>query len=699
MATIVNARDVALQATDPRVVPVQLPTNVTVGSGNLTDELEARIIDAPTVGLVGTRTGVMDMYAWSDTYPTIRPSGTSTFTWSTGQFTAPDNIQIDDADFSSVSLMLHFDGANNSTTVTDSSMVPKTGTAMGNAKISTTQYKFGGASGYFDGSGDYVEFANNSAFAMGAGDFTIEMWAYPDTVSGAHALIGYANGSAANTNYSFQLLQNAAQWQLNAFSGSTVYGSAAGTASVNTQHHVALVRHGANLIAYINGIAVQTTAVGVNGLNDPSGAVLQIGQVQGYYPFSGYIDELRITKGLARYTADFTPQTAAFGHSQWSLFPGADVVGKALYIVRNPTGNNESAATSAVDWDASAPVEIKAIGLASTRTAALEVYQWALTEPTVFPSGTSTYTWSNGAFTAPGTPAGWSVLPGASLPGGTLYACRVTYDDATADLTTVVTWPGSNTAHAIAATSVVGSRGNRRIISTDAGYNSGYTYGGNAAGADSFAAKATDLIAAAVGDALPSTPINGDEVVFANGTTFVYVITHTGSAWAPPGLVLDGSLLVTGSVTAAAMDALGLRVGTGGLVAATGYPGISLDGSTPAAAGADLAGARFGLNATGFAHVDTLLCWGQIFTHSVGAQASVGSPVVFGNNLSSGPGVKGASASGEGGLFAGNATRGHIRLDPLSGLPSDATLGQIVCLADGTYRVSTGSGWKTITIV
>ena len=77
------------------------------------------------------------------------------------------------------SLLLNFDGANNSTTFTDSSSYNHTGTAYGNAKISITQSKFGGSSGYFDGTGDYVQFPYNSIFDLSSGDWTLEAWFYP----------------------------------------------------------------------------------------------------------------------------------------------------------------------------------------------------------------------------------------------------------------------------------------------------------------------------------------------------------------------------------------------------------------------------------------------------------------------------------------------------------------------------------------
>jgi hypothetical protein len=90
-----------------------------------------------------------------------------------------------DPQFGSVSLLLHGDGANGSTTITDSSRLTNTVTAVGDAQISTAQSKFGGASIAFDGSGDYLTISSSSALSIGSGDYTVEFWirwtALPET--------------------------------------------------------------------------------------------------------------------------------------------------------------------------------------------------------------------------------------------------------------------------------------------------------------------------------------------------------------------------------------------------------------------------------------------------------------------------------------------------------------------------------------
>ena len=86
-----------------------------------------------------------------------------------------------DPNFADVSLLLHGDGANNSTTFTDSSSNNFTLSRVGDVKISTTESKFGGSSIFFDGTGDYLTLANNSDFNF-PNDFTVEAWVYPTAI-------------------------------------------------------------------------------------------------------------------------------------------------------------------------------------------------------------------------------------------------------------------------------------------------------------------------------------------------------------------------------------------------------------------------------------------------------------------------------------------------------------------------------------
>lgn len=227
-----------------------------------------------------------------------------------------------DADYPNVSLLLHGDGPNGSTIITDNSPSPKTVTAVGNAQISTAQSKFGGASIAFDGSGDFLTVPDNADFEFGSGAFTIEAWIYVSGGSGVRMITAKSNrnevggiGSFAvfvNSSAKLQCLASSdagpfpANWQVDITSTTTL--------STSTWHHIAFTRSGNTFALFLNGIQEATATNSLTLVNNAQ--VLTIGTL-GYTSgtfvndFNGYIDDLRITKA-ARYTANFTPPTQPF---------------------------------------------------------------------------------------------------------------------------------------------------------------------------------------------------------------------------------------------------------------------------------------------------------------------------------------------------------------------------------------------------
>jgi hypothetical protein len=227
-----------------------------------------------------------------------------------------------DADFASVSLLLHMDGANGSTTFTDSSATPKTLTRFGNTQISTVQSRFGGSSALFDGTGDYLSVPGSAAFNLGASNFTIELWCY-FSVLGTDCFVLDARGNSANNCAAFMLVKtasNALAFYADAANGGAGDGAwtltlTSAAVSGATWHHIAITRSGNVFTMYLNGVATATNTVsftvGNSGNNVYIGAgCIGPGSIGG--AFNGYIDELRITKGVARYTANFTPPTEPF---------------------------------------------------------------------------------------------------------------------------------------------------------------------------------------------------------------------------------------------------------------------------------------------------------------------------------------------------------------------------------------------------
>lgn len=218
-----------------------------------------------------------------------------------------------DTFYNNVSLLLHMEGTNGSTTFTDNSFTPKTVTANGNAQLSTITCAFGRSSAYFDGTGDYLSIARNNDFLPVANEnFTIEAWVYLTATPGAlPALIAGLGEYGTDSDWNFQISSSLrVSFYINAivttFENTTPI-------TLNSWNHVAVSRSGTgsnNLRVFVNGIGqsftTNSTTVGTGNRNLTIGA----DQNGDEGNFTGYIDELRITKGVGRYTSNFTVPTA-----------------------------------------------------------------------------------------------------------------------------------------------------------------------------------------------------------------------------------------------------------------------------------------------------------------------------------------------------------------------------------------------------
>lgn len=224
-----------------------------------------------------------------------------------------------DPNFANVSLLLHFNGANGSTTFTDSSSNNLTVTAVGTGQISTAQSKFGGASGLFGSGGNYATVPSSSLFDFGAGDFTIEFWYYTSQTGTQHQLFARAANQTGSLSPIFierktgntiglSWTSDGTNWVFDQLGGST-------TLAANTWHHIAVTRTSGTFRIFINGVLDYTNSSSTASIQ-AGGDVVAIGRWPKYANSNGpyYIDELRITKS-ARYTANFTAPSAAFPDS------------------------------------------------------------------------------------------------------------------------------------------------------------------------------------------------------------------------------------------------------------------------------------------------------------------------------------------------------------------------------------------------
>jgi hypothetical protein len=176
---------------------------------------------------------------------------------------------------------------------------------VGNAQVSTTQSKFGGASMAFDGSGDWLTAIDTPNLQLGSGNFTIEGWVYLNAIGVAYGLISKGTSSTG--------------WSINVTSGNKLQFSytasnltGATSLAASTWYYFAVVRSGTatgNVKIYLNGTADATSGSAItDNFNQTSTLYVGADRVGGS-SLNGYIDDLRLTTGYAR---TITTPTAAF---------------------------------------------------------------------------------------------------------------------------------------------------------------------------------------------------------------------------------------------------------------------------------------------------------------------------------------------------------------------------------------------------
>lgn len=223
---------------------------------------------------------------------------------------------------SNTKLLLHMNGTDGSTTFTDSSASANAVTAIGNAQIDTAQSKFGGASGLFDGSGDYLSMPDSADFAFGSGDFTIDLWVRFNTIQNT-TFYAQSSSGAAWCSFYYQPAVNRLWFEEGGGTGISFFGT--WTPSTNTWYHLALVRNGNNWNIYVNGTSIASTTNSGTMTNftgsvyvgeDPTGNSAVHGSLD------GWMDEVRVVKGAAGWTSNFTPPTTAYqglAQNSWAV--------------------------------------------------------------------------------------------------------------------------------------------------------------------------------------------------------------------------------------------------------------------------------------------------------------------------------------------------------------------------------------------
>lgn len=216
------------------------------------------------------------------------------------------DISTGDPYWDNVSLLLSMNGTNGSTTFTDSSKNNISMTASG-AVISTTQSKFGGSSGAFISAGtNRLYSGSNSVFGMGTGDFTAEMWVYKST--SITNFNGIFNLNQYNTGILLRMQTTSDSFYIN---GTNYNWNPSTNFPLNQWNHLAIVRNGNVFDIYVNGNSVLSVT---NSSDLGATGTVEFGNQShdANHYLNGYIDEARITKGIARYTSNFIPPTEPF---------------------------------------------------------------------------------------------------------------------------------------------------------------------------------------------------------------------------------------------------------------------------------------------------------------------------------------------------------------------------------------------------
>ena len=229
-----------------------------------------------------------------------------------------------DPHFAQVVLLMGFNGTNGSTGapgMTDESPAAH-GTATvagGGATISTTQKQFGASSLSLNGASS-INFPDSNDWNLAAGQFTVEGWFYTNTITGNfHFIVGQWDSGALSLGWILSVNNATPSWNISTVGSNNLFqlDSAPTTVTTGTWHHVAVDYDGVKYRFYLDGVTTKTSTTPETIFNSTDKLVIGSTNANDVNWFNGYIYELRITKGFARYATDtgFTVPTAPFPRS------------------------------------------------------------------------------------------------------------------------------------------------------------------------------------------------------------------------------------------------------------------------------------------------------------------------------------------------------------------------------------------------
>jgi hypothetical protein len=190
----------------------------------------------------------------------------------------------------------------------DNAMMNDLGT-IADAKISTSVVKYGTGSLSFDGTGDRLFISDVTNLGFGTGDFTVELWVYFNVAPADTGFVGSVNNGGMDFVYhssgSLRIGQLGVGWD-------SIFSPF--TPATGTWYHIAFTRSGGTARGFVDGVQIGSNSTNTVSYAPSGGMNIGASNSTGARHLNGYIDDLRITKGYARYTANFTPPTAAFAN-------------------------------------------------------------------------------------------------------------------------------------------------------------------------------------------------------------------------------------------------------------------------------------------------------------------------------------------------------------------------------------------------
>ncbi len=207
--------------------------------------------------------------------------------------------------WSQVVSLLHFDGADGSVAFPDEKGL--LWSRNGDARISAAEYKYGGASGYFDGAGDSLSI-ESTQFDMGGGDFTVECWLRPIALAQTYHIVFDSRTTSGGNGI---LLWVNASGQLRSWCQAN-QDAVTGTAAVPLDQwtHVAVTKRSGSIRVFAGGVAGVQDASATGPVSSGRAFIAQT--QEGGNNYAGYIDDLRVTRGVSRYWSNFVPATDPF---------------------------------------------------------------------------------------------------------------------------------------------------------------------------------------------------------------------------------------------------------------------------------------------------------------------------------------------------------------------------------------------------